>query len=209
MGTVKSGGMTEASRLFDEFNARYSRGRLPRYRVFPGHEEGLRGWCRDETKAIMLDRTLTGEDLQMTLLHEMAHIGTGGAEHGPQFQLKLRRLLRLGAPARLLEHLERYDGTAITRFLETRRAVGSPVMERPFRVAVREDLEAMAFDTAAAKRRWVTIERVLVDQYDMTAAQLRRACPWAEREWRRLSAEARQEIRLRQRWDAVRSSPGR
>lgn len=50
-----------------------------------------------------------GEDLELVLLHEMAHIGSAGAAHGPQFRRKLRRLLRLGAPARLLDDLERYD----------------------------------------------------------------------------------------------------
>jgi len=101
--------VTTPSCLFDEFNARYSHGRLPRYHVLRGHHDGGLGWCVDATRTIMLDHTLTGEALELVLLDEMAHIGSAAAAHGPQFRRKLRRLLRLGAPPRLLDDLERYD----------------------------------------------------------------------------------------------------
>jgi hypothetical protein len=95
--------------LFDEFNARYWHGRLPRYQVLRGHHDGGLGWCVDATRTIMLDHTLTGEALELVLLHEMAHIGSAAAAHGPQFKQEVRRLVRLGAPARLLDDLERYN----------------------------------------------------------------------------------------------------
>ena len=53
----------------------------------------------------MLDHTLTGEALELVLLHEMAHIGSTAAAHGPRFRQEVRRLVRLGAPARLLDDL--------------------------------------------------------------------------------------------------------
>ena len=48
----------------------------------------------DATRTIMLDHTLKGEDLELVLLHEMAHIGSAAAAHGPQFKQEVRRLLR-------------------------------------------------------------------------------------------------------------------
>jgi hypothetical protein len=73
----------------------------------PGTGTGASPGTTCSVVTTMLDRTLTGEALELVLLHEMAHIGSGGAAHGPQFRRKLRRLVRLGAPARLLDDLER------------------------------------------------------------------------------------------------------
>jgi len=62
---------------------------------------------RDEVRA-----DLEGEELRLTMLHEMCHIGSGaGWVHGPLFRRKVRRLVRLGVPG-LVEDIERYDGTA-------------------------------------------------------------------------------------------------
>ena len=72
--------------LFDEFNARYWHGRLLRYRVLRGHHDGALGLCVDATRTIMLDHTLTGEDLELVLLHEMAHIGERGRRAWPAVQ---------------------------------------------------------------------------------------------------------------------------
>jgi hypothetical protein len=51
----------------------------------------------------------------------------------------------------------------------------------------------MSFDREIARKRWVTIQRHLMREYNITAAQLRRACPWAARVWRELRAAGRQE----------------
>lgn len=129
----------------------------------------------------------------------MCRIGSGASDefggHGPRFLRKLRRLLRLVAPARLLEDLATYDGTPLRRYLEACRAEGKPVTGMPFRVAGESDLEAIA--EACPTIRWARLERYLTKTFTMTAAQLRRACPWAEAEWRRLSAAIREDIRLR------------
>jgi hypothetical protein len=71
--------VTTPSCLFDEFNVRYWHGRLPRYHVLRGHHDGGLGWCVDATRTIMVDHTLTGEALELVLLHEMAHIGSAAA----------------------------------------------------------------------------------------------------------------------------------
>ena len=63
---------SEASRLFDELNRRYWRGRLPRYRVIRrALLPRFLGTCSDKTQTILVDSSLAGEMLRLTLLHEM------------------------------------------------------------------------------------------------------------------------------------------
>src|SRR5207245_227092 len=69
---------SEASHLFDELNRRYWSGRLPWYRVIRrALPPRFLGTCPDETRTILVDSSLAGETLRLTLLHEMCHIGTG------------------------------------------------------------------------------------------------------------------------------------
>ena len=65
--------------MFDDLNRRYWRGRLPRYHVIrrAALKGGRLGVCRDEIRTILLRADLQGEELRLTLLHEMCHIGTG------------------------------------------------------------------------------------------------------------------------------------
>lgn len=97
--------MTEPQRLFDEFNRRYWRGRLPRYRVLRVQflTSHLAGRCNDTRHLISLSRHLTGDDLRRMLLHEMCHIGPRGGGHGHEFQRRLKRLGGLGEPLALVE----------------------------------------------------------------------------------------------------------
>ena len=87
--------MTVAQDLFDEFNRKYFRDRLPRYRVrFVGaRHSGWRGDCDPKRRMIRLagDRSFVDP---RTLLHEMCHIGT--PDHGKRFQAKLLRLAAQG-----------------------------------------------------------------------------------------------------------------
>lgn len=183
---------TEASRLFDEFNRRYFRACLPRYRVI--RRTVLRGNVlgvqRDKTRTILLRRDLTGENLQLTLLHEMCHIGTGsGYSHGPRFQKKMRRLIRLGAPSKLLKDVECYDGTEDARRIAAAQAAGTLKGEMPFRDAIKSDLEGLAI--VRAGYRWPKVRRFLSEQYKIAPSDIDRYAPWAQRDWRRLSAEYR------------------
>ena len=59
------------------------------------------------------------------------------------------------------------------------------------------DLEAAAFSEFWRRRRWRTFARNLALQYNMTTAQLRRAAPWAERQWRELVADRRIDARTK------------
>lgn len=183
---------TEASRLFDEFNRKYWRNRLPKYRVI--RRATLRGEClgicSNQTKTILLRRDLAGEDLRLTLLHEMCHIGTDSwCGHGPRFLRKVHRLRRLGEP-RLLDDIERYDGTKSEREIEALRAQGKLDDEPiPFRVLVHDDLKAAALEQY--RRPWKTIRRLLANQYEMSPAQFQKFAPWAERKWREASQQYR------------------
>jgi hypothetical protein len=126
----------------------------------------------------------------------MCHIGTGpGYAHGPRFLRKLRRLVRLGEAGLVEEDIEHYDGTAVERHLEARKAAGHVVQEMPFRVALMSDIEALALDNPDLRVRWPKVAPYLAEQYKMSVPQLRRAAPWAEREWKRLRAEARELLR--------------
>jgi hypothetical protein len=108
----------QPSALFDELNKRYWRGRLPKYRVI--RRAVLRGdvlgQCDNRRRTILLRSDVTEEQLRLTLLHEMCHIGTGrGYDHGPSFLRKLHRLVRLGETGLLAEDIEHYDGTEVER----------------------------------------------------------------------------------------------
>ena len=195
---------TYASQLFDELTRKYWRGRLPRYRVIERASlpADRLGQCDNARRTILLASHPSPEALRLTLLHEMCHIGTGpGSDHGPRFLRKLRRLVQLGEIKLVEEDIERYDGTTVKRFLEARRAAGETVGEEiPFCAVIRSALDSMALSVPT--RRWVTIERFLAKQYEVTPAQLQRACPWAKQEWRRLSAQTREVIRFRQAFEA-------
>ncbi len=193
--------MTKLNRLFDQLNKRFWRGRLPKYRVIsrgkiPGDALGA---CRNETKIISLRKDLSEEDLRLTLLHEMCHIGpeVGGDAHGPRFRRKLRRLADLGEP-KLVEDIERYDGASLRRYIVEQEAeTGSRLPMTSWRDEVRSDLQA-AYFAGWATRRWSTIRRWLARRYKISEAGLERRIPWAQREWRRYRSEAHEDAWVRQ-----------
>jgi hypothetical protein len=180
------GQMTESSRLFDEFNRRYWRGRLPRYRVIRWRfKNELLGRCDNKRRTILLRSDLRGETLRLTLLHEMCHIGKGrGYDHGPVFLRKAHRLVKLGE-SKLIEDIEQYDGTAVSRYIEKCRSEGRTIPEIPFRQAVIDDLDSLA--QTEYQRRWPKVVSWLAKQYRMSPSKFRRVAPWAEREWRQAS----------------------
>ena len=180
---------SEASRLFDELNRRYWRGRLPRYRVIRrALLPRFLGTCSDETQTILVDSSLAGEMLRLTLLHEMCHIGTDkGYSHGPVFLRKLRRIERLGEP-KLLSEVEQYDGTDAARRIAAARAAGTLGGEMSFREAVWSDLDGLAF-SGRALPRWRTVRRRLSETYGVAPSDVDRL--GARKEWLRLCRYAR------------------
>ena len=176
---------TKASILFDELNRRYWRGRLPRYRLICRNltKQELLGRCYNQGKTILLEKSLTDDALRQTLLHEMCHIGSGpGYDHGRLFLRKVRRLVRLGE-SKLIEDVERYDGTAEQRDYEELKRKGVQIHDVSFRQAVENDLDSLSM--SQHHRRWPTILRWLADEYRMSPAVFRRVAPWAERVWRK------------------------
>jgi hypothetical protein len=84
--------------LFDAYNRRFFRGRLPAYRVLLSNQfgTGLHGMCRRKEREIHLGTELRGADLRKRLIHEMAHAASNGG-HGALWQAEMRRLKRLSA----------------------------------------------------------------------------------------------------------------
>lgn len=187
---------TTANQLFDEFNRKYWRGRLPRYRVIFRNKIGddFLGMCNSHAKTILLKKSLVGDDLRLTLLHEMCHIGGsyGGNGHGPAFLRKLRRLVRLGETKLVEEDIERYDGTATEREIAKLRTAGESGVVTSFPDRVFDDLYSASQNPWASRRRWPTVRRWLAIEHKISEARLQRACPWAEGEWRRLSRDTRE-----------------
>lgn len=89
---------------FDEFNARYFGGALPKYQVFraPGLNDDWRspvaGWTGHLEKEILIEKVLPREDAaRSVLLHEMVHVAVGPdvkIGHGPEFVELALRLIR-------------------------------------------------------------------------------------------------------------------
>jgi hypothetical protein len=209
---------THASQLFDELNRKYWRGRLPRYRVIQRATlHGLLGRCRNAHRTILLAPHPSLEALRLTLLHEMCHIKSGSTDpgyddHGPVFLRKMRRLVRLGETKLVAEDIERYDGTEVQRAIRAARAAGRLGPGIPSRVAVRNNIEEIAYSRSWRGTRWPRVARALAFAQHMTVPQFRRAYPWAEREWKQRKAEARAEIlqdeRERRAFEAARAANG-
>ena len=84
-----------AQTLFERYNRRYWRGRLPHYTVLVT-DKYTGGRCERGRKVIYINPG-TPMGVPRTLLHEMAHAATKGG-HGKKWQDEMRRLVRLGAP---------------------------------------------------------------------------------------------------------------
>lgn len=183
-----------ANQLFDALNRKYWHGRLPHYRVI--RRSVLRGSylgiCNNKTRTILLSKSLSGDRLRLILLHEMCHIGARrGAEHGPMFLRRLRRLVALGEAWLLTGDIMRYDGTAEEKNLRQSKALGRPIGEASVRAVVLGELDRAARDEMTSHRRWPTIRRWLARKYNLSEAGFEHACPWARAEWSRLSKIAR------------------
>src|SRR6184192_574006 len=86
--------------LFQKFNNEYFNGRLPRYRIVLTDDcaLGSYGLCRKKEREIHLAASLSGKELDKTLLHEMAHAAVPRRGHGRGWLAEMRRLANLGAP---------------------------------------------------------------------------------------------------------------
>ena len=91
-------------RLFQRYNKRYWKGRLPKHSVLPHNfSDSTLGQCLARQHKILIDtdRHRSDRKIRSTLLHEMAHAAAGStriAAHGYEFFAQLEHLLRMGAP---------------------------------------------------------------------------------------------------------------
>lgn len=160
---------TQLCRLFEEFNARFFHGRLPRYRVRESrtHRGGHFGTCNSPSKTILLQPQLSQPLLRRTLLHEMCHIGT--PSHGSRFRAKLLRLATMGE-AWATEEAQLY-------------ANKTPWLR---------ELSQHTRDLAASCPDWSVTQALsaLAREYSFSRAELLRKAPWVRTLWCR---EARQQ----------------
>jgi len=87
-------------RLFDDYNRRYWRGRLPRYNVVISDTYWGSACDRRNRQVffhpVVFERS-SERQVRETLLHEMAHAATPGV-HSKAWYREMKRLHRLGAP---------------------------------------------------------------------------------------------------------------
>ncbi len=86
--------------IFDRYNRRYWRGRLPSYQIIVS-EKHWGSCCDRKSRQIYMHPVLferfDQNAIRRTLLHEMAHAATQGV-HGEAWQREMKRLHRRGAP---------------------------------------------------------------------------------------------------------------
>jgi hypothetical protein len=84
-----------AQALFERYNRRYWKGRLPHYTVLVT-DKYKGGRCARGRRVIYINPG-TPMGVPRTLLHEMAHAATKDS-HGKMWQNEIKRLIRMGAP---------------------------------------------------------------------------------------------------------------
>src|SRR5689334_21345316 len=82
--------------LFQKLNRQYFNGSLPEYHIVLTDDlhGGVHGHCQKGKREIHLDKSLQGEQLIETLLHEMAHAAVQRRGHGKQW---LERVSKIGS----------------------------------------------------------------------------------------------------------------
>ncbi len=89
----------QLQRLFDQYNERFWKGKLPRYTVVATtlYNGGL---CHDEARKIFIniDSQESDRSVRSTLLHEMNHAACSSPDHDKEWLGEMERLKREGAP---------------------------------------------------------------------------------------------------------------
>ena len=179
--------------LFEELNRIFFSGRLPPYKVrltsFDTNTgEVQHGECLPEKQTILINSGLSGEDLRMTLLHEMCHIGSIG--HGKKFQSKLRRLALMGED---WAEEQRGDYEMISRSNMT------------FTQQLKNEVEDLA--GYRPDLSWVEVRRYLAREFHVPPLKLIKSAPWLRRRWKREQQLRREKEQIlgkalrRQQWE--------
>jgi hypothetical protein len=90
----------ELQKLFNHYNRKYWRARLPVYAVAVSTRHNG-GYCDKRLRVIFIHPNIASEDqdAKRTLLHEMSHAAVSSG-HGKLWKAEMRRLRRRGAPIR-------------------------------------------------------------------------------------------------------------
>jgi hypothetical protein len=155
--------------LFDEYNAKYFGGRLPRYRVrFVDfsivNRLGWEGECFPDRRLIQIRKQLPkGTNTGRVLLHEMCHIGSFG--HGRRFRDRLRRLADQGV-AWAADEIAMYEA--------------APTWNQEM-----ANLRGRLDEAAGMNPRptFTILVTSLAADLGMSPSRLRRAAPWVRAAW--------------------------
>ncbi len=164
LGSTRIHVPTSLQTLFDEFNRRYWKGRLPRYlvrrqsKIKDGDLEGL-GVCNHQKKRIVIKSSLEEDVLREVLLHEMVHVRFPDEDHGPKFTRELRRLAARGERG-LLRHAEGWEG--LQNFFKNAWPTLDLLIDE-----LRGQIDLLARENP--RRHWKTIYAMLQDSAAWTA----------------------------------------
>ena len=176
--------MATGQDLFDKYNAKYFRGRLPRYRVrfvdFSLGRLGWRGECFPERRLIWIRKQLPkGTNVDEVLLHEMCHI-RGGTGHGPGFQRNLRRLAAQGVEWAAKEAAECERG---------------PTWNQQMR-ELRQRLDEIA-NVQRPRPAFRALTRPLASEMHIPVSEFLRVVPWFRAAWKTACREADSDMATR------------
>lgn len=162
--------------IFEDFNRRFFRGRLPRYRV---RRRRLKsgGFCNDDLRLIVVAAHLAGDELDQVLLHEMCHHGIPG--HGATFHARLQRVV---------DAAERGGDGRIAGLM---RAELAAYRQRTYQGnEILRDLEDLALERPGTP--WAKVRAYLVREFNLLpeAHGAARLLALARRRWERLRREA-------------------
>ena len=101
---------TNLNLLFNSLNNKYWSSSLQDWNVSTEDCIGLYGQCDSETLTIRirLETHRNDQELQATLVHEMAH-AVVGLDHDAQWRAEMERVRALGAPTDAMDFLVPYD----------------------------------------------------------------------------------------------------
>ncbi len=168
------------TKLFQDLNRQFFRGRLPRYRVvlsdslLPSHGE-----CLPERRLIRLRRGLDPETTRRILLHEMCHIGSLG--HGRPFQAKLYLLAAQGEEWAKHEAEKYRDAVSWNAHMTNLRGTLDDVAGQ----SPRPNFPALV--------RWLTAD------FCRQPRELLRSVPWLRAAWKKACREADKYYALKRR----------
>ena len=161
----------DLTKMFVEANAKFFRGRLPKYRVvFTSVDTmgNMDGQCLQDRLLIRVAKELRSDPYRVrrTLLHEMCHHGC--PHHGKRFLAKLKRLADLGEEW-AGEEIEEYQGSS---------TLNQDIQE------IKSKLEILASSSQDPRElEFAKIEMCVAGDFGYTREEIRKKIPWLRSAW--------------------------